>query len=201
MWIGQQKRLRKRPQKILKIRRVVHEDSKIISILEKLKLKIVDAVSGMRSIQKDTVERPSNRPTLEAKAWAPQQEPGRLAYVYQLLAKMCKDVSWFSSNYRSQAHRLRTFLLAVLCIDTWASQVALGVKNSPAKAGDLRDASSIPGLGRSPGEGYNNLLQYSCQENPTTDEPRTEEPDSPWGLHRVGHNWSDLARKHVFKNT
>ena len=180
---------------------MVHKDLKIISILEKLKLKIVDVVSGMRFIQKDTVERPSNRPTLEAKAWALQQEPGGLAYVYQPLAKMYKDVSWFSSNYWSQAYCLRTFLLALVCIEKWASQVALVVKNSLAKAGDLRDASSIPGLGRSLGEGYNNLLQYSCQENPMTDEPRTEEPDSPWELHRVGHNWSDLARKHVFKNT
>ena len=29
-----------------------------------------------------------------------------------------------------------------------------------------RDMSSTPGLGRSPGEGYGNPLQYSCQENP-----------------------------------
>ena len=35
----------------------------------------------------------------------------------------------------------------------WASQVALVIKNLPANAGDARDASSIPGLGRSPGEG------------------------------------------------
>ena len=62
------------------------------------------------------------------------------------------------------------------------------VKNSPAKAGDLRDTSSIPGLGRSLGEGYNNLLQFSSQENPTTEETWTEETDSPWGLHRVGHD-------------
>ena len=34
-----------------------------------------------------------------------------------------------------------------------ASQVALVVKNPPANAGDLRDTGSIPGLGRSPGEG------------------------------------------------
>ena len=33
----------------------------------------------------------------------------------------------------------------------------------PASAGD---ASSIPGLGRSPGEGNGNPLQYSCLENP-----------------------------------
>ena len=36
------------------------------------------------------------------------------------------------------------------------------VKNPPAKAGDLRDEGSIQGLGRSPGEGNANQLQYSC---------------------------------------
>ena len=39
------------------------------------------------------------------------------------------------------------------------------VKNSPANAGDIRDEDSIPGLGRSPGEGNGNPLQYSCLEN------------------------------------
>ena len=47
----------------------------------------------------------------------------------------------------------------------WTSQTALVVKNSPANAGDLRDTGSIPGLGRSPGEGNGNTLQYSCLEN------------------------------------
>ena len=40
------------------------------------------------------------------------------------------------------------------------------VKNSPANAGDVRDADVIPGPGRSPGGGHGNLLQYSCLENP-----------------------------------
>ena len=40
------------------------------------------------------------------------------------------------------------------------------VKNLPASAGDTRDTGSIPGLGRSPGEGNGNPLQYSCLENP-----------------------------------
>ena len=40
------------------------------------------------------------------------------------------------------------------------------VKNPPANAGGVRDAGSIPGLGRSPGERNGNLLQYSCLENP-----------------------------------
>ena len=47
-----------------------------------------------------------------------------------------------------------------------ASQVALAVKNSPVNAGDMRDVGLIPGLGRSPGGGHGNPLQYSCLENP-----------------------------------
>ena len=39
------------------------------------------------------------------------------------------------------------------------------VKNLLANAGDARDAGSIPGLRRSPGEGNGNVLQYYCQEN------------------------------------
>ena len=40
------------------------------------------------------------------------------------------------------------------------------VKNMPATEGDVRDVGSIPGLGRSPGEGHDNPLHYSCLENP-----------------------------------
>ena len=46
------------------------------------------------------------------------------------------------------------------------SQMVLVVKNQPANPGALRDMVSIPGLGRSPGEGHGNPLQYSCLENP-----------------------------------
>ena len=46
------------------------------------------------------------------------------------------------------------------------SQVVLVVKNLPANARDIRDKGSIPGLGRSPGEGNGYPLQYSCLENP-----------------------------------
>ena len=47
-----------------------------------------------------------------------------------------------------------------------ASQVALVVKNLPADAGDVRDVGLIPGLGRAPGGGHGNPLQYSCLKNP-----------------------------------
>ena len=45
-----------------------------------------------------------------------------------------------------------------------AFQVALVVKNLPAKAGDTRDVSSIPGSGRSSGVGNGTPLQYSSLE-------------------------------------
>ena len=47
----------------------------------------------------------------------------------------------------------------------WASQLALLVKNFLASAGDVRDASLIPGSGISPGGGHGNPLQYSGLEN------------------------------------
>ena len=43
----------------------------------------------------------------------------------------------------------------------WASQVVLEAKNLIANTEDIRDVGSVPGLGRSPGEGHDNPLQYS----------------------------------------
>ena len=80
-------------------------------------------------------------------------------------------------------------LEAVADVDR-ASRVALVVKNLPANAGDIRDTGSIPGLGRSPGEGNGYLLQYSCLENPM-------DRGAWWAtVHRVAKSWtwlSDLA--------
>ena len=45
------------------------------------------------------------------------------------------------------------------------------VKNLPANAGDARDMGSIPELGRSPGGGNGNSLQYSCLGKPMDEEP------------------------------
>ena len=54
------------------------------------------------------------------------------------------------------------------------------VKNSPANAGDARDVGLIPGLGRFPGGGRGNQLQYSCLENPM-DRGAWQDTYSPWG--------------------
>ena len=43
--------------------------------------------------------------------------------------------------------------------------MVLEAKNLPATAEELRDTGSIPGLGRSPGGGNGNPLQYSCLRN------------------------------------
>ena len=56
-------------------------------------------------------------------------------------------------------------LKSVVAINV-ASQVALVVKNLLANSGDIRNASSIPGFGRSLGGEHGNPLQYSCLENP-----------------------------------
>ena len=63
-------------------------------------------------------------------------------------------VGVFCGNLKSPA-----FLLG-------ASQVMLVENNLSANAEDVRDMGSIPGLGRSPGGGHANPLQYSCLENP-----------------------------------
>ena len=54
-------------------------------------------------------------------------------------------------------------LLGAYMLIIVTSQVSQTIKASAYNAGDL---GSIPGLGRSPGKGNDNLLQYSCLENP-----------------------------------
>ena len=56
--------------------------------------------------------------------------------------------------------------MGIIMVPTSATQVVLLGKNLPASAGDGRDASLIPGSGRSPGGGHGCPLWYSCLENP-----------------------------------
>ena len=63
------------------------------------------------------------------------------------------------------------------------------LKNTPATAGDIRDAGSVPWLGRSLEGGnlqgwHGNPVQYSCLENPM-DRGAQETTD-----HRVTKSWT-----------
>ena len=59
------------------------------------------------------------------------------------------------------------------------------VKNPPASAGDEGGIGSVPGSGRSSGEGNGNPFQYSCLENPMDRGAWWLQPIS---LQRVGHD-------------
>ena len=63
-----------------------------------------------------------------------------------------------------------------------------GGSNSKESTFNSGDPCSIPGLGRSPGGGHGNPLQYSCLEN-----PHGQGSLVCMGSQRVGHNW---ATKH-----
>ena len=68
----------------------------------------------------------------------------------------------------------------VRCINNGGS----AVKNPPANAGDM---GSIPGWGRSSGEGSSNLLQYCCLGNPKDRGAR------PATIHGVTKSWIQLS--------
>ena len=68
------------------------------------------------------------------------------------------------------------------------------IKNPPANAGDTREAGLIPGLGRSPGLGNGNSLQYSYLENYVDRDPGRRQS---MGLQTAGH---DLATKQQQQN-
>ena len=73
--------------------------------------------------------------------------------------------------------------------------MALVVKNPPASAGFERDWGSIPGLGRCPGEGNGNPLQYSCLGNPMDREV--------WRamVHGVTNNQTTTGHAHAHTHT
>ena len=76
-------------------------------------------------------------------------------------------------------------------------QVALAVKNPPANTEDIRDAGSIPGPGRCPGEGNGHPLQYSCLANPMD---RGAWRATVHGSQRVKQDWvTNTHTQHINK--
>ena len=71
-----------------------------------------------------------------------------------------------------------------------------GGSDSKASAYNAGDPGSIPGLGRSSGEGNGKPLQYSCLENPMEGEHGRLQS---MGLQRVGHDWATLLTYHLYE--
>ena len=78
-----------------------------------------------------------------------------------------------------------------------ASQMTQLVKNLLANAGDLRDAGSVPQLGRRPGKGNGSMLQYSSLENSMHGEPGGLQS---MGSQRIRHDWVH-ERAHTHTHT
>ena len=117
---------------------------------------------------------------------------------YVTLSRVTVICHWAVTSVASdsRSHLWRYVRTEVMICGVWenlwkigiigASLVAQVVKNPPASAEDIRDAGLIPGLGRSPGGGHGNPLQYSCLENPMDRGAR-------WAtVHGVAKSWTQL---------
>ena len=98
-------------------------------------------------------------------------------FVHLISILLCHRTSYFCCIYRPQ-------VCSPLSISF------LGGSDSKESACQVGDLGLIPGLGRSPGGGHSNLLQYSCWRIPWTEEPGELQS---MGSQRVGHDW---ATKH-----
>ena len=118
-----------------------------------------------------------------------------------LWTKAPRKLSWQSSPLRLSPcsrlfqHSASTQLIQTLSIFSWphpisylivTSQDFPGGSDGKVSAYSVGDQGSIPGLGRSPGEGNGNLLQYSCLENPMD--------ERVWQatVHGVAKRWTQL---------
>ena len=99
--------------------------------------------------------------------------------------------------YPAEESTLRVYNLywglrnSLLFLSTGLSKGFPGGSEGKASACNAGDLGSIPGSGRSPGEGNSNPLQYSCLENPMDREAWYYSPwyYSPWDC-RFRHNWA-----------
>ena len=99
----------------------------------------------------------------------------------------------FPSRLSLSPHPGTTPLIVGTTEINWNFPVAQMVKNLPAK----QDAGSVPGSGRSTGEGNGNLLQYSCLENPM-------HRGAWWATQSIGsqsHDWAINTHTHTHTHT
>ena len=80
-------------------------------------------------------------------------------------------------------------------LEDWGVPGGASGEEPTVNAGDIREAGSIPGLGRSPGEGNDNTLQYSCLGNSMdrdfagTVHGDAKKPDMTWRLNNNNYRW------------
>ena len=102
--------------------------------------------------------------------------------------------SWIGAQDLSLVACVRSFIHSLIPLPPFntngASQLAPVVKNPPANAGDVREAGSIPGSGRSLEEGMATHTSILVWRIPWSDEPGGL---LSMGLQRVGHDWSDFT--------
>ena len=80
---------------------------------------------------------------------------------------MGPEISWTAWNSSPEKKRVKASLqISVEALGAPYTKDFPGGSGSKASAYNAGDSGSIPGLGRSPGEGNSNPLQYSCLENP-----------------------------------
>ena len=82
--------------------------------------------------------------------------------------KQQRIFSWLTSGFKKR-EKEKNSLLSSASLASSSVEGGWGlllVKNSPANAGGVRDMSSIPGSGRSPGGGHGSPCQYPFLENP-----------------------------------
>ena len=109
---------------------------------------------------------------LENRTRPAQRQAGERSWVAAPLTR-CSLLAWTSGNCHCHWSK------AAGCSDFLGGAVVMSL---PAITGD---GDPIPGLGRSPGEGNGNPLQYSCLENPTG---RGAWYTGSMGSQRVGHD-------------
>ena len=73
---------------------------------------------------------------------------------------------WIQRGMKNRGPKGCTVIIIIILIIITSMDLPLIWLNVPEFACNAGDPSSVPGLGRSPGEGNDNPLQYSCLENP-----------------------------------
>ena len=119
-----------------------------------------------------------------------------------VLSVICISVCPFRLTHKIDYHnptscQFNTYLHLLKLYLKKGSPGGLDSKDSTCNAGDQ---GSIPGLGRSPGEGNGYPLQYSCLVNPL-DRGAWWATFSPWDHKRVGSNTATKQQQYIYIHT